>query len=79
MRHLLQKWPATASPVTLRWSSGSGAQDQDLGGDLLEQPLEVVAAEARCGAFAGGRDDDAVDRLLLEQPAQRVAVGAPAA
>ena len=56
---------------------GVRAQDQDLGGDLLEHPLEVVGAEA-LAPVRGGRDDDAVDRLGVEHPAQRVAVGAPA-
>src|SRR3954470_24877896 len=50
---------------------GVRAQDQDLGGHLLEHPLEVVGAQA-LAAVRGGRDDDAVDGFGIEHPLQRV-------
>src|SRR3954468_3118467 len=56
---------------------GVRAQDQDLGGHLLEHPLEVIRAQALAGV-RGGRDDDAVDGFGIEHPLQRVAVGASA-
>src|SRR5438128_2552877 len=48
---------------------GPGAQDQHLGGGLVEQPDEVVAGEAG-GAGGGGRDDDAseADEEVLDHP-----------
>ena len=47
---------------------GAGAQDQHLGGRLLQQPDEVVAGEAGA-AGRRRRDDDAVELLALEQAA----------
>jgi diguanylate cyclase (GGDEF)-like protein len=52
---------------------GRRAQDQHLGWDPLEQPQQVVLVHAGAGELVG-RDDDAVEVLLGEQVAQRVAV-----
>ena len=56
---------------------GRGPQDQDLGVGAVQQPHQVVAAEA-AGRVGAGRDDHAVEVLVLEDPSQRVAIGATA-
>src|SRR5208337_876931 len=56
---------------------GRGAQDHDLRRDPLQQPSEVLVAES-FGPFVGG-DDDAIEVLVLDQTAQRVARRAPTA
>src|SRR5690242_16187284 len=36
---------------------GRRAQDEDLGGDALEQPSQIVVAQPRVLVFVGGDDD----------------------
>ena len=42
------------------------AENQDLSGYALEQPLQIVVAQPRMPVFLGG-DDDAVEVLLIMQ------------
>jgi CorA-like Mg2+ transporter protein len=53
------------------------AQDQHLGVGAPQQPDEVVAAEPRA-RVVGGRHDDPVEVLVVEDPPQRIAIGAAA-
>ncbi len=68
-----------ASPVAQHDAPvlGPRTQDHDLRWGLLEQPDQILAREAdareRCG-----RHDHAVEALLVQEPQQRVLVGAAA-
>src|SRR5664279_3245761 len=56
---------------------GGRAEDEDLRGHTVEQPTHVVVAQAYARVFIG-RDDDAVEVLVLEKVAQRISGRSPA-